>query len=166
MTRFLLVGLCVLLFAVAVWGMRVGWRHRSGRQGDLPELPRPPADLGGPLAEVMSGVYVGTAFATSWQDRVVARGLGPRSNASASLTESGVLIDREGADAIFLPVVSIVDARLAPGLAGKVVGAGGLLVIRWRLGDTELDSGMRGDDKSIYASWVHTINAKVKAVHG
>ena len=166
MIRLLLVMLCVLLFALALRGMRAGWRHRAERQGELPPLPAPPADPGPALVDTLSGVYVGTAFAASWQDRVVANGLGPRANASATLTESGVVVTRDGADAVFLPFEVIIDARLAPGLTGKVMGSGGLLVIRWRSGPAQLDTGLRADDKTLYAKWVQTINAKVKAVHG
>jgi len=146
--------------------MRSGWRHRADRQAQLPTPSLLPGVIGTELAPAVVGVYVGTTFATSWQDRVAAHGLGLRANASSSLSETGVLIEREGTDPIFIPSESIIDARLAAGLAGKVVGAGGLLVIRWRLGDAELDSGLRGDDKSIYPIWVRTINARVKATHG
>ena len=118
-----------------------------------------------PIAAPLAGVFVGTTYAASWQDRVAAHGLSTRSNMTATLSESGVLIDREGADAIFIPTASIVEARLAPGLAGKVVGAGGLLVVRWRLGAAELDTGLRGDDKPVYVEWVRAINEKVKALH-
>jgi hypothetical protein len=164
MTRTLLVLLCVAFFFVALWGMRTGWRHRAARQTDLAPLPLAPAASERVAADLV-GVYVGSTYATSWQDRIAAHGLGIRSNCTASLSETGVLIEREGAETIFIPRAAIIEARLAPGLAGKVVGAGGLLVVRWRLGAAELDSGLRGDDKTIYPQWVRTINERVKAVH-
>lgn len=163
MTRALLVILCVVLFVLALWGMRIGWRHRASRQGDLALLPALPVDVGPSVAAEIVGLYVGTTRAESWQDRIAAQGLGIRANATASLSAEGVVIDREGAAAIFIPGSSIVEARLAPALAGKVVGAGGLLVIRWRLGDSELDTGLRGDEKSIYPQWVRTINERSHA---
>jgi hypothetical protein len=73
------------------------------------------------------------------------------------------VIDRVGDSSIYLPVASIMDARLAPGLAGKVVGAGGLLVVRWRLGDAMLDTGFRADDKCSYPEWVRAISGLVHA---
>jgi hypothetical protein len=160
MTRSLLVVLCVALFGLAVWGMWTGWRHREARQSDLPALPPVPDDLGPALLEPMTGLYVGTAYASSWQDRVVASGLGLRAAGAVQLYDRGVLVERDGADAIFVPTASIVDAHLGAGLAGKVVGAGGLLVIRWRHGDVEVDSGIRGDDKSAYPTWVRAINER------
>ena len=163
MTRVLLVVICLVFFAVALWGMRAGWRHRSARQSDLPPLPVPPAALGEPVIDGMAGLYVGSAYATSWQDRVLAGGLGARAAATARLYDAGFVVDRDGEQAIFVPAAAILAARLAPGLAGKVVGAGGLLVIRWRLGDAELDTGFRADDKSGYPNWVRKINERVAA---
>jgi hypothetical protein len=162
-TRFLLVIVCVAFFVLALTAMRLGWRHRAARQSALASLPALPSTALPTIADDLVGVYVGSTYATSWQDRIVAHGLGIRANATATLSDAGVLIEREGADAIFLPAESIVEARLAPALAGKVVGAGGLVVIRWRLGGTELDTGLRGDDKAIYPQWVRTINERLHA---
>ncbi|MGH8963038.1 MAG: transporter [Jatrophihabitantaceae bacterium] len=159
MTRAWLVVICLLLLALALLGMWRGWRNRAARQSDLADLPAVPSDLGAATLATLAGLYVGTTFASSWQDRVVHRGLGRRASATATLYPSGVRIDRVGAGPIFLPAAAIVGARLAPGLAGQVVGAGGLLVITWRLGDAELDTGLRADDKAAYPDWVRAINA-------
>ena len=156
MTRLLLVLACVLLAALAVWGMRAGWRHRAQRQAHLPSLPLRPDALGEPRIAAVTGLYVGTTFATSWQDRVVHAGLGSRAAATVALYPEGVLVDRVGEQPVFIPAASIVGVRLAPGLAGKVVGEGGLLVVRWRLGDTELDTGFRADDRAAYPVWIRT----------
>ena len=160
MSRFLLVLVCVALVLLALWGMRVGWRNRMARQRDLLPLPVPPSDLG---AEQLrsTGLYVGTTFAGSWQDRVLHERLGERAAADAVLHDAGLVIDREGSDAIFLPAPAWVGARLAPALAGKDMGEGGLLVVRWRLGEAELDTGFRADDKSNYPKWVQEINKRV-----
>ncbi len=163
MTRLLLVLACVLLIALLLLGMRLGWRNRMMRQATLPGLPAIPDSLGEPLLLPMTGLYVGTTFASSWQDRVVHAGLGERAEATARLYDSGVLIERQGSDPVFVPRADVTGARLAPGLAGKVVGAGGLLVIGWRLGDAQLDTGLRADDKTVYPDWVRALNAKVEA---
>jgi hypothetical protein len=161
MTRLLLVLLCLALLALALLGMRWGWRNRLRSQSSLPAVPPVPAALGAPVAGPATGLYVGTTFATSWQDRVVHGGLGLRSDATATLHPEGVLIDRVGAEPVFVPVASITGARLAPGLAGKVVGDGGLLVLRWRLGGAELDTGLRADDRTVYPRWVRAIDALI-----
>jgi hypothetical protein len=161
--RTLLVVACGLLVLAAVWGMRRGWRNRLARQAGLPPLPAAPADGDvGPVLLASPGLYVGSTFAGSWQDRVLHGGLGIRAAATATLHESGLLITRDGADAVFVPEASWVQARLAPGLAGKVVGEGGLLVVRWRLGEALVDTGFRADDKTRYPEWVDAINGKVQ----
>ena len=54
-----------------------------------------------------------------------------------------------------LTVDQITAIRTERGLAGKVMTADGLLVIRWILpSGTEIDSGVRADDKSVYPRWV------------
>jgi hypothetical protein len=157
MTRSLLVLGCVALVVLALAGMRRGWRNRERRQAILPPVPAVPGELGVERLPAVTGVYVGTTFATSWQDRVVHGGLGRRAEASLAFYDAGALIDRIGAAPVFVPAADLLDARLAPALAGKVMGAGGLLVLRWRLGTHELDTGFRADDKSVYPSWVRTL---------
>jgi len=139
--------------------MRLGWRNRGRRQAGLPPLPQAP-DLDGPeLAPVLTGLYVGSTAAARWQDRIVAHSLGERAAATARLTGVGALIERQGGPALFLPAGQLVDARLEPALAGKVVGNGGLLVLRWRHGDQLLDSGLRADDKAGYPAWIEAVGA-------
>jgi hypothetical protein len=162
MTRVLLVALCALLVALALFGMRHGWRSRLAAQAHLPALPAVPDRLGAPTLST-TGLYVGSSFASSWQDRVLHGSLGERADASLELHDAGVLIRRHGADDVFVPRAAVVGARLAPGLAGKVVGEGGLLVLRWRLGVALIDSGFRADDKSTYVAWVRRLDGKVSA---
>jgi hypothetical protein len=153
-----LVVVLVALFALAVAGIRLGWRNRGARQEALPELPKVPTDLGMPRAPDLTGLYVGTTVAVEWQNRIVVHSLGQRSDSVARLTEAGVLIERQGTRSIFIPATQLVDARLEPALAGKVVGKGGLLVLRWRLGEVELDTGLRADDRTLYPAWANAIN--------
>ncbi len=160
--RAVLVLICLALVVLALFGMRRGWRNRLARQAQLPSLPAVPPDLGPPRLR-NTGLYVGSTFAGSWQDRVVHGGLGEPADAAASLHDRGVLIERQGSPTVFVPQELCRGARLAPGLAGKVVGEGGLLVLRWRLGEAELDTGFRADDKTTYPEWVHAINGKASA---
>jgi hypothetical protein len=162
MTRAVLVVLCLALIALTLFGMRRGWRNRLARQAFLPDLPQAPEHLGVERLR-SSGLYVGTAFAQSWQDRVVHDGLGERAEATAVLHPEGVVIERSGAAPVYVPTDAWRDARLAPGLAGKVMGEGGLLVIRWQLGEALLDTAFRADDKTTYPRWVAAINEGVTA---
>jgi hypothetical protein len=160
--RLMLVVLCAALAVLAVLGMRRGWRNRLARQSDLPDLPAVPADLG-PVLLSATGLYVGSAFAGSWQDRVVHGGLGVPAETTAEVHAGGLLLRRNGASTLFVPRQWWQGARLAPGLAGRVVGEGGLLVLRWQLGGALVDTGFRADDKTAYPEWVATLNGKVNA---
>lgn len=158
MTRLLLVAGCLVLFVLMLLGMRLGWRNRGLRQANLPSLPEVPTQLGANLAPELSGMYVGSTSSTRWQDRIVAHGLGVCSDSIARLTEAGALIERQGAAPIFIPDAQLIDARLEPALAGKVIGKGGLLVLRWQHGEQDLDTGIRADDKAGYAAWINAIS--------
>jgi hypothetical protein len=161
MNRIELVLLFAALFVLILVGLRLGWRNRANSQADLPPLPEPPADLGPDRAPPLAGLYVGTTLSTRWQDRVVVHTLGQQAAAVAHLGSTGVLIEREGTEPVFIPAQALCDARLEPALAGKVVGAGGLLVLRWQHGDRLLDTGLRGDDKTRYPDWVTAVAALV-----
>ncbi|HJC70369.1 MAG TPA: hypothetical protein H9932_11955 [Candidatus Brachybacterium intestinipullorum] len=151
--RLVPVLLLVLLFLLALGAMAWGWRRRGRRQQDLPELPQPIA--GGKALEISAdplrarGVYVSTTLAEQPLERVVARGLGARSR--ARITEAAdagrpvLLVDREGAPSFLIPLADVRSLHTAPGMAGKWVGGDGLLVVRWRLGETLLDTGFRLD---------------------
>jgi hypothetical protein len=106
---------------------------------------------------------VGTTSSRSWQNRIVVHGLGRRAAATATLFPAGLVIDRVGDSVIYVPAASIIEGRLAPALAGKVVGAGGLLVVRWRLDDWVLDTGFRADDERRYPEWLRAIAGLVHA---
>lgn len=160
MIRTLLVVVVVVVLLLVLAAMAWGWRRRGARQEVLlPGLDTtPPADLGEVVVGPAEGLYVGTTFATSWQDRVVVGGLGRRAAATATLYRSGALFDRSGDAPVFLPWASLDGARVEPALAGKVLGKGGLLVLRWHAGDQQLDTGFRADDRSTYLAWITALD--------
>ena len=156
MTSVLIV-LVVLLAWVGVVGLMLrGWRNRGHRQtqliGAFPEVPHTlTASEVGPH----TGLYLGSTIAPSWQDRVAVGDYGDRATAEFSAYPDGVLIERSGANPIWIPATSITAIRTERGIAGKVMTADGVLVIRWTLpSGTEIDSGIRADDKGVYAEWV------------
>jgi hypothetical protein len=138
----------------------LNWRSRSSGRG-LAELPAVPADPGPALLRA-SGRYEGTAFASGKQRHVTQAGLGKRATADATLHASGLVLHRQGAaGTIFIPSPGWVQARLATELGGKKLDPDGVLVLRWRLGEAELDTAFRADDTAIYPEWVGTINGEV-----
>ncbi|MFI0152377.1 PH-like domain-containing protein [Streptomyces lydicus] len=151
------VGLLVFI-AFVYWLMRQGWKWRGTLQGDLPELPSAPADAGEPRL-TLSGRYHGSTTAGQWLDRIVARGLGTRSRVELTLTDQGLDVVRPGAASFFVPAATLRGARLDKGIAGKVLTEGGLLIVTWRHGDREIDSGFRSDRAADHAAWVEALNA-------
>ncbi|MFI9010573.1 transporter [Actinosynnema sp. NPDC053489] len=159
MTRVVLSLVVLVIFLLCLYGMWRGWQSRKRRQADLPAFPPPPAETGATVLET-TGVYVGTTIGDDWQDRVAVGDVGHRAEATLRLTERGVLVERTGASALWIPTAQVDGARTARGLAGKVMTADGLLVIRWHLGDRVFDTGFRGDDKDVYEQWVQALGGR------
>lgn len=149
----------VLALVVGVYLlMRRGWRRRTAAQADLPPLPIPPPVDGAPLLDPLPGLYVGTTRTGDWLDRVTASGLSARARGRLLLTADGLVVERAGAAALFVPGPAIREARVEAAHAGKVVGPGGLLVVSWELGEgVLLDSGFRGDDHDRHDLWVRAL---------
>lgn len=162
--RAALVLLAVLLLLFA--GMAWGWRRRGARQSGLPAPPAPPADPGPPLLDGVEGVYVGTTTAGDWLDRIVVHTLGRRSPAVVGVHAGGVLVERGPEPALWIPAPALSGVRRDRALAGQVVEEGGLVVLRWRLGETALESGLRLrhiDDVASLVSAVSRLQAEGSA---
>jgi len=160
------LALTALVLAVAVLGalgMRRGWRRRAARYDDLPPLPAAPADPGVDRLPPAAGLYVGTTVAGDWLERVVAAGLADRSAGRLRLSDAGVLIERAGANVLFLPAQAVTGARVDNALAGKVIGPGGLLVVSWSHGGRGLDTGFRADDHRLHPVWAGAVAELVAA---
>lgn len=142
MVKELSLILTLVLIAVALVLIWLGWRNRLRRQSDVEPLPDMPAELGAALA-VADGQYVATTTAGDWLDRIAVHNLGIRTNAELSVHPEGVLFDRSGAGPVFIPAASLTGVRQESGMAGKFVEKDGLLVLSWMLGTRELDSGFR-----------------------
>jgi hypothetical protein len=165
-TRDVAVLILVALILLAWLGMWMGWRRRAERQTrelGLPPLPPTPADPGAALTEDADGVYVSSTTAGAWLDRITARGLGAHSAATMAVTTAGVTWLRQGAPDVFAPAAAVVGARRAEGIAGKVVPPHGLVVVAWRLGEAELDTGFRprtpGDGDRLVAAVERLVSA-------
>ncbi|WP_285318022.1 hypothetical protein [Pseudarthrobacter sp. lyk4-40-TYG-27] len=139
----ILPGLAMLaVVAVAFVLLGIGWRNRLRRQADVEQLPEVPAATGEPAA-VAEGQYVATTTAGDWLDRIAVHGLGIRTNATLAVYPHGVLYERAGAPALYIPAASLTGVRQDSGMAGKFVEKDGLLVLAWMLGAHELDTGFR-----------------------
>lgn len=141
--------LAVLLLLLVLTGRRQLARRTRALVPAPPVPPVDPADLGALRLGPVPSVYVSSTLAGDWLARVGAHGLGDRSEAEAAVYDAGVLITRTGASTVFVPRTALRGAGLAPGMAGKYVGADGLVVVTWQVpGDdrtdaVDLDTGLR-----------------------
>ena len=157
-------GLLVLLVVPLAFGlMWLGWRARARRQGDVTEPPdSPPATgLGQALVDPVEGLYVSTVRAGEWLDRVVVHGLGVRSDAVLHAGTAGLWFSRRGARDLFVPAADITAVRVESGIAGKYTIGEGLLVVRWRTDDAELDTGFRPREWATSAVLAATLQSLV-----
>jgi hypothetical protein len=139
----ILPGLAMLAVVAVVFVLlAIGWRNRLKRQSDVEQLPQVPAAPGEPTA-VAEGQYVATTTAGDWLDRIAVHGLGIRTNATLAVYPHGVLYERSGAPALYIPASSLTGVRQDSGMAGKFVEKDGLLVLGWTLGAHGLDTGFR-----------------------
>jgi hypothetical protein len=160
MTRLVLVLIVLAFFVLCAAAMWWGWRSKARRQAEtLPALPAAPPELGGELLPEATGVYVSTTTEASWQDRVAVGDVGFRSEATLHLHDKGLLIDRVGANPVWIPRDAVRDARVGQGLAGKVMFGDGLLIVRWQVREQLLDSGFRADEKENYGQWVTALRS-------
>lgn len=139
-----------------------GWRNRQRRQGDLPPLPLPsgPSE---PVTGEVPGLYVGTTFAADWLDRVAVHRLAERATGWLAVRSDGVHVERDGAGLLFLPWDRVRQAAAGDALAGKVVGAGGLLLVDWEHGGRLLTTGFRADDRTEHRRLAQAIGSRVSA---
>jgi hypothetical protein len=155
-------GLLVVLGLLGLVGVYLlmlrGWRNRQRQQAFLPAPPVSSGDTT-TLVGAVPGLFVGTTFAGRWLDRVAAHGLSDRAAAELRLATDGVHVDRESAAELFVPFDAVTSAEPGDALAGKVMGAGGLLLLTWRLGDNVVTSGFRATDHSQHARLADLINA-------
>jgi hypothetical protein len=158
--RVLLTILVLAVLTGVYWLMWRGWKNRAARQSDLP-VPSSAAPSDTAFGEPVEGVYASTTVSGDWLDRIAAHGLGVRSNARMSVGAAGVLVAREAAPDLFIPADDLVGAHLAPGIAGKVTGGDGIVLLTWRLGDKTLDSGFHPRAKGDRARLVAEVGALI-----
>lgn len=136
------IAVLATLTGVLLLGMAFGWRRRTVRGEHLvPELAPVPA-LGAPRVGPLEATYLATAPAEDRLARVAAHRLGVRAAAVVEVHDAGVLVRRVGAQELFLPADTIRAVTRASGMAGTAVGRDRVVVLRWRLGDVTLDTGL------------------------
>jgi len=162
--RLVLTVLVLTVIGLGVWGMRHGWRARADRQSDIP--PPAAAPAGSSRGPAVAGQYVATTTAGDLLDRIVVHGLGNRGRADLYVRTEGVLLDRVGEPALWIPKESLRDVRLGSGQAQKAFELGGLILITWQLGDRQFDTGFRADDPARHVATARTLSSMIPNTGG
>lgn len=143
MDERILPGMLTLLLVVVIFAMMWwGWRNKLKRQDAVAPLPEVPAGMGEAAISV-PGLYVVTTSAGDWLDRMAVHGLGIRTPAIVHVYAAGFVIERKGAQDIFIAQECLREVGAQSGMAGKFVEKDGLVVIGWDLADTAVDTGFR-----------------------
>jgi hypothetical protein len=155
-TSLVMAAVVAVLIAVLIRQMLRGWLHRAQRQAQLiGTLPSLPDTVGLALIPATKGLYVGSTLAPSWLDRIAVGDLGYRAKAVLTRYPEGIMLQRTGAEPIWIPDDAIAAIRTEKGIAGKAMTHEGILAIRWRLpSGAEIDTGFRADDRREYARWL------------
>ena len=152
----IMAAVVAVLIAFLIRQMMRGWLHRARRQAQLiGTLPSLPDTVGPALIPAIKGLYVGSTLAPSWLDRIAVGDLGYRANAVLTRYPEGIMLQRTGADPIWIPDDAIAAIRTEKGIAGQAMTHEGILAIRWRLpSGTEIDTGFRADNRADYDRWL------------
>lgn len=145
---FSVIGLLVVATLV---GMVIGWRRSTARTARaVGALPDAPADPGAVLAGPLTASYVATTYHDEWLERVSAHSLGVRGRATVSVHERAVVVTRNGAPDLVLPVTALRAVTRSSGMVGKFVADASIVVLTWVTTADEghevlLDTGLRPD---------------------
>jgi hypothetical protein len=152
----IMAAVVAVVIALLIRQIMRGWLHRAQRQAQLiGRLPSLPDTVGPALIPATKGLYVGSTLAPSWLDRIAVGDLGDRAKAVLTRYPEGIMLQRTGAEPIWIPDDAIAAIRTEKGIAGKVMTHEGILAIRWRLpSGTEIDTGFRADDRADYDRWL------------
>lgn len=155
--RILLVLLTVAVIALALWGLRRGWRNRAGRQNLV--LPTVPPDVAAAPGEGVTGKYLGTVPQGQPMERLVAAGAVAR--AAVIVSPAGVLLRRQGEDPLFIPHDDIVSVTTAAGLLMRYYGGHGVLLVNWTWSGAAVSSGIWFADPDAQT----TVRHRIERVH-
>ncbi|WP_240334024.1 hypothetical protein [Rothia sp. ZJ932] len=143
-TRLILTLICIGIVIAVFSLMWLGWRNRQRRQENLPTLAVVPAGYDQRASTIgVPGTYVATTVMGDWLDRVAVHSLGVKAKATVLVYEDALIISREGAHDLFIPVTDIIAVRTEAGMSGKFVEKDGLVMVSWQHGQAKLDTGFR-----------------------
>ena len=140
------VGLIALgFFALFILFAFLSWRRKIKAQEKVVSKPQAIEDSGNGLR----CFYVATTFAGRPLDRVIAHGLAHRGHAGLLVTSEGVQVSRTGEVGFLIPSSDLLEVSKGAAVIDRVVEKEGLVVLRWRLGSTELETHFRFVDAQL-----------------
>jgi hypothetical protein len=149
MTQEIAGSMMLALMVLALAGAGWGWYRHIKRSSPLKAHLTFDVPDGEPTLSVRA-LYVATTKADDPIARVAAGPLAYRAKASLSLFPEGVVVKLAGSDALLIPGESGLQAGLATWTIDRVVEPEGLLMLRWTLGDTPVDSYFRIVDGDVH----------------
>lgn len=140
----ILIGLALLIIALAAWGWYRRTRRDSGLSAPVGEAPATAA-----VRNEFTGFYVATTRHGEPLERLAIRRLAFRSRVDLVVTDAGVALDLTGQPRIFLDAGRIVSAEQATVAIDRVVERDGLVRLSWTTdaGET-VDSYFRAQESS------------------
>lgn len=166
MDERLLPGILTLLIVAVVFAlMWWGWRSKLKRQQGLGELPEVPQDLGAATISV-PGQYVVTTAGGDWLDRLAVHNLGVRTPAIIHVHAGGIVVERSGAQDIYIAADTLREVGTQSGMVGKFVEKDGLVVMGWLLENTEVDTGFRTTEAGAKRPLIEALQALLRQGSG
>ncbi|MEV8253983.1 hypothetical protein AB0O95_08480 [Rhodoglobus sp. NPDC076762] len=145
MAKEISIVIVLIIVALALTAMVVGWRARKRRQSHIAAPLAPPADLDDTDLR-FGGKYVATTVAGDQLNRINVHGLGFRANCLLEVHSEGIVVSRAGSPDLWLSRSDVRGITRATWTIDRVVESNGLQVIEWNLDDTAVDSYFRMDD--------------------
>ncbi len=134
----LMIALALVLLGLAWWG----WRNRRLRFRYLEGAVVRTLPASHPLM-TFSGLYVATTLADKPLERVPVGPLSFRAKAEFAVHPEGLVMSAQGESAVVLTAPRGLEAGRATWTIDRVVEPEGLVMVRWQLGATILDSYLR-----------------------
>jgi len=149
----ILIALAVVLLALAWWG----WRNRTQRFRHLAGALIRTTPASSSLLD-FSGLYVATTVADQPMNRIPVGPLAFRAKAHFSVHPEGVVVRPQGEASVLFDSSGGLKAGKATWTIDRVVEPDGLVMIRWDLGGTGVDSYVRIVDSDA-ATVIRAINS-------
>jgi hypothetical protein len=133
------------------------WSRRKRAQSEIAVPPAVPAEF----VEVArtETLYLATTPDGLPFERIAVRGLGFRARFDVVVAESGIILPIPGETPVFIPAGAIREISTASWTIDRGIEPNGLTVVRWTLGDTQLDSYFRFEEPAIFTSAAQRLTA-------